>query len=80
VGRDKTTIYGLTAEGVVAALDARGVLQNAETSGLQRRVIIMLAQRLKPDEGLNFEQALVELERGCEGCSRRDRPRRAGHQ
>src|SRR5260370_8070393 len=62
VGGNKTS-YGLNGEDVVAALDARGVLQNAEAAGLQRRTIIMLAQRLKPDERLSFDQALTELER-----------------
>jgi hypothetical protein len=50
-------------EAVVKALNARGVLQAAEAAGLQRRVVVMLAQRLKPAEPLDFEQAITELER-----------------
>src|SRR5260370_23141766 len=65
VGGNKTT-YGLNAEEVVAALEARGVLQNAEAAGLPRRTIIMLAQRLRPDERLSFDQALTELERAVQ--------------
>ena len=53
-------------EAVVDALEARGALQAAETAGLQRRVIVMLAQRLKPAERLDFERAITELERAVE--------------
>ena len=48
-------------EAVVDALEARGLLQAAENAGLQRRVIVMLAQRLKPAERLDFERAITEL-------------------
>ena len=41
VGGDK---IGLSAEELVAVLETRGVLQTAETAGLQRRTIITLAQ------------------------------------
>src|SRR5262245_54040222 len=51
---------------LVAALGKRGVLKTAEDAGLQQRTIIMLAQRLKPDERLSFDQALTELERAVE--------------
>lgn len=53
-------------ESVVDALEAKGVLQAAETAGLQRRVVVMLAQRLKPAERLDFEQAITELARAVE--------------
>jgi hypothetical protein len=56
---------GPTAEQLVAALDARGLLQASELAGLQRRTIINLAHRLKP-EVLDFEQAVTELERAVE--------------
>ena len=57
---------GLSAEDVVHALTLRGVLQRAENAGLQRRVVVALAERLKPEEGLNFDQALTEVEHGVE--------------
>jgi hypothetical protein len=41
-------------------------LQTAETGGLQRRVVVMLAQRLKPAERLDFDQAITELEHAVE--------------
>ena len=44
----------------------RGLLAGAELAGLQRRTIITLAQRLKPAERLDFEQAVTELERAVE--------------
>ena len=60
VGRDKITV-GLDEESLVNALDARGLLQAAELAGLQKRVIVDLARRLKRDL-LDFDQAIVELE------------------
>ena len=62
VGRDKIT-YGSTAEELVAVLEARGFIQKAEKAGLERKTIIELAQRLKPDDVLDFDQAVRELER-----------------
>src|SRR3954447_27023901 len=53
-------------EAVVDALDACGLLQIAELAGLQRRTVVMLAQRLKPAERMHFEQAITELERAVE--------------
>jgi tetratricopeptide (TPR) repeat protein len=61
VGGDKI-IHGPSAEELVAVLGKMGVLQNAEAAGLQRRTIIKLAQRLRPDERLDLDQALTELE------------------
>jgi tetratricopeptide (TPR) repeat protein len=66
VGRDLTINHGPSAEDVVVALEKRGVLQTAENAGLQRRMVVMLAQRLKPAERLDFEQAITELERAVE--------------
>src|SRR5271167_2358360 len=60
IGRDK---IGLDEEKLVAVLEAKGLLLAADMAGLQRRTVIMLAQRLKPDESLDFDQALTELER-----------------
>jgi hypothetical protein len=65
-GRDLTINHGPSAEDVVDALEKRGVLQTAENAGVQRRMVVMLAQRLKPAERLDFEQAITELERAVE--------------
>jgi len=56
---------GFTAEELVAAMDAMGLLRPSELAGLQRRTIISLAHRLKSDV-LDFEQAVTELERAVE--------------
>ena len=56
---------GLDEEKMVDALAAKGLLQPAETAGLQRRVIINLARRLKGDV-IDFVQAVVELESAVE--------------
>ncbi|WP_284317208.1 hypothetical protein, partial [Labrys miyagiensis] len=53
----------MSAEDLVAELDRRGLLQSAELAGLQRHIVIALAERLKPDDDLDFEQAIVELKR-----------------
>src|SRR5690242_3092304 len=53
---------GSTAEQIVAVLEAKGFLQAAERGGLERHTVIKLAQRLKPDTSLDFEQAVIELE------------------
>lgn len=63
VGRDK---IGLDEGQLVSFLEARGVVLAAETAGLQRRVVIALAQRLRPTEPLDYEQAVTELERAVE--------------
>src|SRR5438128_1493715 len=61
---DHISIYkGSTAEELVAALEAKGFIQTAERGGLERRTVIKLAQRLKPDDNnLDFDQAVIELE------------------
>jgi hypothetical protein len=46
-------------------LEARGHVQAAELAGLQRRTIISLVHRLKPDVR-DFEHAVTELERAVE--------------
>ena len=46
---------------LLAAFEAKGGTERVEAAGLERRAIITLTQRLKP-ELLDFEQALVELE------------------
>ena len=55
--------YGSTAEELVAVLEAKGVIQTAKGAGLERQAVIKLAQRLKPDDVLDFDQAVRELER-----------------
>jgi len=47
---------------LVAALDMR----RAESGGLERETIIKIARRLRPDEMLDFDQAVVELERAVD--------------
>ncbi|WP_336490675.1 tetratricopeptide repeat protein [Methylobacterium nigriterrae] len=56
---------GPSPEQLVAVLEARGLLAASEAAGLQRRTIIGLAVRLKPDVS-DFEQAVTELERAVE--------------
>ena len=60
------TVNSPTADEIVDALEKRGGLQVSETGGLQRRMVVMLAQRSKPAERLDFEQAINELERAVE--------------
>ena len=47
---------------LVAALDMR----RAESGGLERETITKIARRLRPDEMLDFDQAVVELERAVD--------------
>ena len=71
VGRDKVgrdnivNNYGATTDQLVAAM-SREVARSAEAAGMQRGLIIMLAQRLKPEERLDFDLAVRELERAVE--------------
>ena len=44
------------------ALEAKGVIRTAAQGGLEGQAVIKLAQRLKPQELLNFDQAIIELE------------------
>jgi hypothetical protein len=53
---------GVTAEELVALLETKGIIRVAEQSGLEQQAVIKLAQRLKPGDMLDFDQALVELE------------------
>jgi len=47
---------------IVAQLDARGVARKAQEAGLERQAMIRIAGRLRPDENLDFDQAVVEVE------------------
>jgi tetratricopeptide (TPR) repeat protein len=47
---------------LMAELDARGLTGKAEAAGLERQAMIRIAGRLRPDERLNFDQAVVEVE------------------
>ncbi|MGB9367117.1 MAG: tetratricopeptide repeat protein [Xanthobacteraceae bacterium] len=47
---------------LLAAFEARGGVEKAETGGLERQAVVDLAGRLKPDEALDFDRAMVELE------------------
>ena len=49
-------------ERLLAALEARGYLRKAEAAGLERQAMLRIARRLKPDEVLDFDQAVVEVE------------------
>ena len=49
-------------EKVMAALDARGEVAKAASGGLEREIIVKLAKRFKPDEMLDFDQAVAALE------------------
>lgn len=54
-------LSGAYEERLIESMQARGLLQTADTAGLQRRVIITLARSLKRDVA-DFDQAVVELE------------------
>jgi tetratricopeptide (TPR) repeat protein len=43
-------------------LEAKGVIRTAAQGGLEGQAVIKLAQRLKPQELLNVDQAIIELE------------------
>jgi tetratricopeptide (TPR) repeat protein len=47
---------------LVAILDQRGETARAAEGGLERRTILELARRLKPDEVIDLDQAIKELE------------------
>jgi tetratricopeptide (TPR) repeat protein len=47
---------------LVADLQKRGQVAKAERAGLEREIIAKLARQLKPDEALDFEQSVKELE------------------
>jgi hypothetical protein len=51
---------------ILAALEARGETASAAEAGVERRTILELARRLKPDEVLDFPQALVEVRAAVE--------------
>ena len=61
-------LIGVTSTGddvvrrIVAELDARGVGHRAAEAGLERQAMLRLAGRLKPDEMLDFDQAVAEVE------------------
>ncbi|WP_245287009.1 tetratricopeptide repeat protein [Bradyrhizobium sp. Tv2a-2] len=48
-------------EKMLAILDARGESARAAEAGVERRAIFELARRLKPDEALDLDQAVLEL-------------------
>ena len=48
-------------EKLLSVLDARGELTRASDAGLGRETVFKLAKRLRPDEELNFDQAVTEL-------------------
>jgi tetratricopeptide (TPR) repeat protein len=50
------------AERVVRLLDERGDIQKAERGGLERDIVLKLAKRITPDDTLDFDRAVTELE------------------
>ncbi len=50
------------ANRILQLLDERGDLQRAEQGGLERDTVLKLAKRLKPDDALDFDRAVAELE------------------
>ena len=50
------------AEQLLRLLEDRGMLKTAERGGLERAIVLKLAKRLKPDDTLDFERAVAELE------------------
>lgn len=63
VGGNKGLDEAQTVARLVDELQARGLIATAQSGGLERRTIITLAQRLKPAERLDLDQAVTELER-----------------
>ncbi len=53
---------GETVRLIMAELDARGVTRKAAEAGLERQAMLRIAGRLRPDENLDFDQAVVEVE------------------
>ncbi len=62
IRKDLAGLPDATAERVIAALEARGIVRKAEAAGLERQAMIRIAGRLRPDETLDFDQAVVEVE------------------
>ncbi|MER8394932.1 hypothetical protein NKH10_23940 [Mesorhizobium sp. M1340] len=54
--------HGLSAQELVAVLEAKGILRPAEQQGLERQTIVKLAQRFN-SEVLGFRSGVKELER-----------------
>lgn len=50
------------AEQLLKLLEERGALKTAEGGGLNRDIVLKLAKRLKPDDTLDFDRAIAELE------------------
>ena len=66
IRRDLEHLPDAIVDKLLARLDARGETQRAESGGLERETIIKIARRLRPDEMLDFDQAVVELERAVD--------------
>ena len=50
------------AERILQLLDERGDLKKAERGGLEPDIVFKLAKRIKPDDTLDFDRAVAELE------------------
>ena len=62
IRRDLEQMPDAVVDKLLAALDTR----RAAAAGLERQAIVNIARRLRPNEALDFEQALIELERAVE--------------
>lgn len=56
------TLPDAIAERIAALLEAHGDAKKAEQAGVESKTIIELARRLKPEEALDIDQALKELD------------------
>ena len=54
------------ADQILAVLDARGLTASAADNGLARATILKLAQRLRPDDTIDFDRAVIEVESAVE--------------
>jgi tetratricopeptide (TPR) repeat protein len=61
-GEDNHQLSNAIVAKLLAELDHRGLLVAAASGGLERGIIAKLAKRLKPDEALDFDQAVAALE------------------
>jgi flagellar biosynthesis chaperone FliJ len=50
------------AERILRLLDQRGDIKKAERGGLERDIVLKLAKRITPDDTLDFDRAVTELE------------------
>jgi tetratricopeptide (TPR) repeat protein len=66
VAQGMASLPGQVVEQLMAEFDARGRTASAASEGLERRAVIALARRLRPEDVQDFDQAIIELERAVE--------------